>query len=113
MKEKIKQKGFIQIPLLVIIVVSIVIASVGTSLYFHEKEKSLATINEPILTTIDEQITEESECPTCPESQPCEPKEIIKEVIKEVPVEVIKEVEKIVKVPVEKIVEKEVLVYQD
>ena len=92
MKEKIKnQKGFIQIPLLIIIVVSIVIASVGTSLYFHEKEKSLATINESILTTINEQITEESECPTCPESQPCEPEEIIKEVpiekivIKEIP----------------------------
>ena len=49
------------------------------------EEKSLATISESIK-------KKDLECPPCeypicPELQPCEPKEIIKEVIKEVPVE--------------------------
>jgi len=102
MEEKIKiQKGFIQIPLLVIIIVSIVVVSTGVSLYFHEQEKGLATISEPLLSTGNELLIERNErseyspC-ECPVDEPCEPKEIIKEVIVEVPVEVIKEVEKII-----------------
>jgi len=117
-KEKIKtQKGFIQIPLLIIIIASIVVISVGTGIILHKQIKlvtSTANISEASKTkTIESEkklkpTTEnvfESECPTCP---PCEPKEIIKEVPVEKIVEkpVIKEVIK--EVPVGKIVYKEI-----
>lgn len=115
-------KGFIPIPLLIAIIVSVLAVSTGTSLYFHEQEKSLATVGEPVV-----ELTESSkcptcecpiceECPTCPESSECliceeclicpedfecpvcEPVEIIveKEVIKEVLVETIVYQDKII-----------------
>ena len=117
MKAKIKtQKGFIQIPLLIIIIASIVVVSVGTGIILHKQIKlftSTANISEALRTKTIEiekklkprtETVFESECPTCP---PCEPKIITKEVPVEKIVEkpVIKEVIK--EVPVEKIVYKE------
>ena len=149
MKAKIKtQKGFIQIPLIVVIASLIIIVSIigaGVVLYkqrkltplvanisevfkgkaIENKKESQPTIEavpentqsqpELIHETISQQGQEKEnlecsscECPPCPKTQPCEPKEIIKEVPVEKIVEkpVIKEVIK--EVPVEKIVYKEI-----
>lgn len=113
-------KGFIQIPLLIIVIASVLISSAGISLYFHNQEKSLATETESTL-----EMTESLECPSCecPECECpvclegkcpiCEPEIIVKEVIKEIPVQVIKEVEVIKEVPVEKIVYQDRIIYQE
>jgi len=106
MKEKIKILGYILGGLFV------VSSIYGAFIYLPSKTRS--SVEEKSLATVSESIKkEDSECPpcespTCLEPQPCEPKEIIKEVPVEKIVEkpVIKEVIK--EVPVEKIVYKEI-----
>ena len=97
------QKGFIQIPFLIITIISIVIVSTGTSLYFHNQEDGTA---EEIATTTNSGATT-----TC---SVCEPEIVIQEVIIQEPIEIIREVivevEKIVEVLVE--VPVETIVYQ-
>ncbi len=88
------QKGIIQIPSLIAVIIAIMLIFGGTSLYFYNQKDGIAQT-----TTTDTQAS--STRPVC------EPEIVVKEVIK--PIEVIVEVIK--EVPIEKIVEK--IVYID
>ena len=59
MKEKIKQEGFIQIPLLVIIIASIIVASVGTGVVLYKQQGKLT----PLIANISEIFKETEETP--------------------------------------------------